>query len=139
MQILTHCKSCKICCYFSFELNLDRKQHFLKSIMTSQLTFTFSYSTQLSKKNTFRRLYLELLWYLWTNNYLMRSFSTLHYLSQASSERYQTSRVEFFPKIVNDFQSLAIFVRSSIVGVWQGCECILLRFSKEVFPNNCIS
>ena len=34
----------------------------------------------------------------------------------------QTSKISFFAKIVNDFQSLTIFIKNSILDVWQGFQ-----------------
>ena len=44
--------------------------------------------------------------------------------SGAYSEPYQTSKMELFAKIVNDFQPLTIFAKSSVVDVWQGSLAI---------------
>ena len=40
----------------------------------------------------------------------------------AYSEPCQTTNMEYFAKIVNDFQRLAIFAKRSILDIWEGCE-----------------
>ena len=41
---------------------------------------------------------------------------------EAYSEHWQQSQIELFAKIVNGFQPLIIFTKSSILDVWQGSE-----------------
>ena len=41
------------------------------------------------------------------------------FISDAYSEPYQTSKMEFFAKIVNDLKSLAIFAKIFILDIWQ--------------------
>ena len=43
-------------------------------------------------------------------------------VSEAYSEPSQTSKIELFEKVVNGFQPLTIFEKSSILDVWQGSE-----------------
>ena len=43
-------------------------------------------------------------------------------ISETYSEPCETSKVEFFAKIVNGLESLTIFVKNSILGIWQGSE-----------------
>ena len=45
------------------------------------------------------------------------------------SEPYQTSKMESFAKIVNGFQPLTIFAKSSIIDAGQAFECISEIFS----------
>ena len=44
--------------------------------------------------------------------------------SHAYSETCQTLKMKFFTKIVNGFQTLTIFAKSSIVNIWQGSEYV---------------
>ena len=44
------------------------------------------------------------------------------YSAEAYSEPFKASKMKLFVKIVNDFQSLTIFAKSSILDVWQGYE-----------------
>ena len=39
------------------------------------------------------------------------------------SESCQTSRIECFAKIVNDFSAFTIFAKCSIFDIWLGSEC----------------
>ena len=41
---------------------------------------------------------------------------------EAYSEPYQTSKIEFFAKAVNDWKLLTIFEKSSILVVWKSSE-----------------
>ena len=43
-------------------------------------------------------------------------------ISETYSEPCETSKVELFAKIVNGLESLTIFVKNSILGIWQGSE-----------------
>ena len=67
----------------------------------------------------------------------MRCVST--YLSEASSEPYQTSKRELLTKIVNGFWHLATFAKITILDVCQGSECVLLSHSEQLFPNMWVS
>ena len=42
--------------------------------------------------------------------------------SEAYLEPCQTSKTDIFAKIINGFQSLTIFAKSSITDIWQGYE-----------------
>ena len=44
------------------------------------------------------------------------------YYSEAYSEHCQTSKMERFEKIIEDFEPLTIFAKRSILYVWQGSE-----------------
>ena len=61
---------------------------------------------------------------------------SVHYLSEASSEPLQTSKLKLFTKIVTDFWQLTIFAKISILHVLQGSECIFLRFSGQLFSKH---
>ena len=43
--------------------------------------------------------------------------------AEVYSEPFQTSKMEFFVKIVNGSKPLTIFVKYSILDVWKGSEC----------------
>ena len=45
------------------------------------------------------------------------------------SEPCQTSKIEHFVKIVNDFQPLSIFVKRSILDIWEGCEYAYVKMT----------
>ena len=42
--------------------------------------------------------------------------------SEANSESFQTSEIELFAKIVRNEKPFTIFVKTSILDVWQGSE-----------------
>ena len=50
------------------------------------------------------------------------AFACIHFYSGAYSKSYQVSKMELFMKIVNRFQLLTIFAKSSILYVWLGFE-----------------
>ena len=54
-------------------------------------------------------------------------------VSEVYSECSQTSKIVFFEKIVNGFQPLIIFAKSSTLDLWIGSEC--LSFSSS-FANS---
>ena len=57
----------------------------------------------------------------------------------ANPENVKTSKMEFFVKIANGFQSLTCFTESSILDVWLGSLPIWLllrREAKDIFENN---
>ena len=56
--------------------------------------------------------------------HLDKFFNTILLISYADaySEPYQTSMMQCFVKIANIFQQLTIFVKLSILDVWQGSE-----------------
>ena len=56
-------------------------------------------------------------------------------LSEASSEPYQTPKLELLAKIANGSWKLTIFAKVSTVDVWQGSEW----FSEHVFENIWVS
>ena len=45
------------------------------------------------------------------------------------SEPCQTSKIEHFVKIVNDFQPLSIFAKRSILDIWEGCEYAYVKMT----------
>ena len=49
-------------------------------------------------------------------------FTRIHNMSEAHSEPGQTSKMECFAKIVNNFLSLTTFVKSSILDIRLGSE-----------------
>ena len=62
--------------------------------------------------------YTEL--YLWHLNWLKNKTSlTVEASSEVYLEPFQTSKMEFFPKIVNRFSFLTIFAKSFILDIWQ--------------------
>ena len=69
--------------------------------------------------------------------------------AKAYSEPCQTSKMEFFAKLVKGFKPLTIFVKSSILDVWQSSEyapleglqetsvtCVKLQSGGENFRHN---
>ena len=48
---------------------------------------------------------------------------TREYRDKSPKQTYQTYKIKFFAKIVNGFQLLNIFAKSSILGVWLDSEC----------------
>ena len=50
------------------------------------------------------------------------AFACIHFYSEAYSKSYQVSKMELLMKIVNRFQLLTIFAKSSILYVWLGFE-----------------
>ena len=48
--------------------------------------------------------------------------NTVEPMAEANSETCQTSKMERFAKIVNDFQLLTILAKCSLIDVWQGSE-----------------
>ena len=55
------------------------------------------------------------------------------HLAQPYSETCQTSKIECFVKIVDAWKPLTIYVKCSILDVWQGSEYSLLRQEKNSF------
>ena len=55
-------------------------------------------------------------------NSLSSGLEQNEYYSEPYSEHCQTSKVELFEKIIEDFESLAVFDKRSILNVWQGSE-----------------
>ena len=51
--------------------------------------------------------------------------------SEAYSEPCETSKMDFFAKIINDFQPPNIFGKSSILDVWQGSEYLSALIKQE--------
>ena len=51
-------------------------------------------------------------------------FIFMVYWPEAYSEPCQTSKIELFAKIVNEWKLLTIFKKSSILDVWQGSDLL---------------
>ena len=52
--------------------------------------------------------------------------------SELYSETFQTSKMERFEKIINDLDALTIFVKSSILDVWQDFEYTSGHFALQL-------
>ena len=50
------------------------------------------------------------------------------YYFRGVSEHFRTSKTEVFAKTVNGFQSLAVFAKTSVSGIWQSSQCASLIF-----------
>ena len=62
----------------------------------------------------------------------------LVFKSDSYSELYQTCKMEFFAKIVNDLKTLAIFAKISILDIWQDSlypEYLSWYYSRDFLKN----
>ena len=50
------------------------------------------------------------------------------YFSEAYSETCQASNMEYFAKMVNGLNLLAVFAKCSILDVWKGSEYVFVKF-----------
>ena len=134
-----NCKSCKICCYFSFKLNWDRKHYFFE-INNHKPTAIYLFIFKTVKPE---KIFIGAsAWSCCANFVQVNAWweVSVHYLSEseASSEPCQISQRELIAKIVNGFWPLTVFEKSSILDFWKGSECILLRFQNTFFQTSAL-
>ena len=56
------------------------------------------------------------------------------FLTEAYLQPYQTSMIEVFTKVVNDYSLSVIFAKRSVINVWQGPRCVSV-FVKVIASN----